>query len=332
MIAMTTMVFCLFVIFPKESASVFVRSFSLFKIRPAVKPASNMPLLDPLVLDGKRALEETSKFLAVGPRCSGTDGAERAANYLANRLKEIGIDPIIDEFKDITPEGEKTFRNVMGELQGSKEAIIILVSHYDTKSGISPEFAGANDSGSSTGLLLELARVMKNSKPGGSTILFAFLDGEECIKEYGSHDGLHGSKHLVKTLVRNMRVHKIIAVFVIDMVGDKNLNIGIPRNSSPPLTSIVFNSATEENVRLNFSLADGNILDDHVPFLQAGMRAIDIIDFDYGSEPGKNDYWHTAQDTFDKLSAESLQIVGRVVLRALNTLRDIDPTTEFKTP
>jgi len=210
----------------------------------------------------------------------------------------------------------------MAESRGSDDFVVILLSHYDTKSGISEDFIGANDSGSSTGLLLEMARLLKTRNPSGPTILMAFLDGEECSVEYGTHDGLHGSKHLVRTIARNGSFKKVSAVILMDMVGDATLDIGIPRNSSPSLISLIFECAARENARLNFSLAEGNITDDHVPFIQVGMRAVDIIDFNYGSAPGKNDYWHSSQDTMDKLSAESLQVVGRVVIRALNSLKN----------
>ena len=320
-----TVLISFIIAFPQQTSAFFkiITAHSIHQ-PPSQEPAG-IPMPDPKSLDGRKALDEVSKLLALGQRCSGTDGAERASKYIANRLKEIGLEPIIDEFKDITPEGEKTFRNILGELQGTRDSTIILLSHYDTKSGISTDFTGANDSGSSTGLLLELARVLKQPKHGGATILFAFLDGEECLKEYSPSDGLHGSRRLAHTLVQNARAQKVTAAILIDMIGDTNLNVGIPRNSSRHLTSILFEAAKEENTRLNFSLSENYVLDDHVPFLQAGMAAIDIIDFDYGSEPGKNDYWHTPKDTIDKIGSDSLQTVGRVVIRMLNKLCDVSP-------
>lgn len=318
-IAATAFFFIL--MFPKETSRLLMKAVPLFKNGPALQTVAGIEPLDPLRFDGNKALDEASRFIALGPRCSGTDGAERAAGYLARRLKEIGIEPIIDEFKDMTPAGERTFRNVTGEIPGTKETQIILMSHYDTKSGISPDFAGANDSGSSSGILLEVAKLLKSTSPTGPTIFLAFMDGEECMKEYGPHDGLHGSKRLAMTIVQNKRARNVIAVILLDMVGDKDLSIEIPRNSSPKLVSLVFAAATEENARLKFALSGGNVLDDHVPFMQAGMQAIDIIDFDYGSAPGRNDYWHTADDTIDKLSANSLETIGRIVVRTLNKLR-----------
>jgi glutaminyl-peptide cyclotransferase len=195
----------------------------------------------------------------------------------------------------------------------------VLVSHYDTKSGISPDFAGANDSGSSTGLLLELARVIKSEKKEGPDILLAFVDGEECAVEYGRNDGLHGSKHLAEMLLKKYGNQAIKGVIVMDMIGDRNLNVTIPMNSSHALASLALKAAHEDGQRLKFSLGN-EIIDDHVPFIMKGIKAIDLIDFEFGSAPGKNDYWHTTADTIDKLSPESLGIAGRVVIRMINKL------------
>jgi hypothetical protein len=313
------------VLYPEEVLSRVSRLRSPGKQEAAEPVSPARPAgLDMDLFQGARALEETAQFVAIGPRVSGTDGAKRAADHIADRLRKLGIDPVIDEFKDKTPDGEKVFRNVLGEVKGTGDFWVVLLSHYDTKPAVT-NFVGANDSGSSTGLLLELARFLRNSVLNGPSILLAFVDGEECINEYGTHDGLHGSRQLARTFVRNMRVHKMVAVIVLDMIGDKDLNVELPRNGSPDLASLVFDSAREENVRLKFSLALTNVTDDHEPFLQTGIRAIDIIDFEYGSAPGKNDYWHTAQDTMDKLSADSLRTVGRVVVRTLNKLVNVKP-------
>lgn len=150
--------------------------------------------------------------------------------------------------------------------------------------------------------------------------MFAFFDGEECKKQYGPKDGLHGSCRLADKLVRQGKVRTVKAFILLDMVGDKDLSVTIPFNSSHVLASFVLDSAREENARDKFSLFQGNMVDDHVPFLKAGIPAIDIIDFEFGSKPGLNDYWHTPEDTLDKLSADSLQTIGRVVLRMLNKL------------
>jgi glutaminyl-peptide cyclotransferase len=273
---------------------------------------------EPAQLDGSAALEEVRAFLAVGPRVSGTEGGRRAADYLAARLKAFGVTPSIDRFADQVPAGTQTFYNVTGRVSGSGEGLIVLVSHFDTKAGIAEGFSGANDSGSSTGLLLELAELVARQWHGGPDILLAFVDGEECTVRYGINDGLHGSRRLASQL-KQARAD-VRAVIVLDMIGDRNLDVTIPRNTTSSLVSHVFDVAREQGVRHRFSLLHGEIIDDHVPFLNAGFPAVNLIDFNYGSAPGLNDYWHTPLDTLDKLSPQSLQVVGRVVIGVLRRL------------
>lgn len=281
--------------------------------KPVVRPVS-WP--ETTSLSGARALDEASRFVELGPRVSGTEGAKKAADYLVDRLTALGLEARLESFEDSTPEGPVTFRNVLARLPGSSPDTIILMSHYDTKSGISDDFAGANDSGSSTGLLLELARVLL-AKRGGPAVEFLFTDGEECRVSYGPNDGLHGSRHRAARL--KAQGTPVRAVILLDMIGDRNLKVSVPRNVDSTLALAVFKAAEEEGVRHRFALGDGAMLDDHVPFLDAGFPAVNLIDFAYG-ENGDNRYWHTAEDTLDKLSPESLDIVGRVVLRVLPTL------------
>jgi glutaminyl-peptide cyclotransferase len=285
------------------------------------RPATPEPVsFTPSDFSGPRALEEVRKFVAPGPKVSGTPGGEKAAQYILARLKSIGLDASIAPFSVPSRSDAAVFRNVIGAIPGRGEGIVILACHYDTKSGISADFAGANDSGSGVGLLLELASDLHRAPRVKPEIMFAFLDGEECMEAYTATDGLQGSRRLAATLKEDGKAGRVIAVIVVDMIGDKDLTVTIPPNSTPELISAVFTAAERESVRPRFSLCAGGILDDHVPFMDAGMRAVDLIDFEYGSAPGKNDYWHTAQDTMDKLSAESLSIVGRVVIRVLNSM------------
>jgi len=278
------------------------------------------PPLNPASFDGRAALEEVRAFIALGPRVSGTPGAARAAQYIAARLETLGIDPLVEEFTALTVAGLVTFRNVTGVIPGNGKATVVIGSHYDTKSGISATFAGANDAGSSTGLLLRLAAQLQAAAPLPADVVVAFFDGEECLRRYGPRDGLHGSRHLARALVRNRRADRVRAVVILDMIGDRDLQVTIPRNSSARLITLAFDAAAELGVRDKFALARGMVTDDHVPFLEGGMPAIDLIDFEFGSAPGRNDYWHTTQDTLDKLSAESLETVGRVTLQMLNRL------------
>lgn len=275
-------------------------------------PAAEAPA--PIEVSGERALEEVRKFVERGPRDSGTPEAEQAATYLRDRLRELGVEAEIQEFRDMTPIGELTFRNVLGRIPGRGGKILLLGSHYDTKPGIA-DFVGANDSGSSTGLLLELARVLQARAPHALEIRFAFFDGEESRQRYGPNDGFHGSRHLAETMETDGSLTNVSAMILLDMVGDRDLTITIPRNSTPALATLAFDAARAEGARTKFQLYPYNVGDDHEEFFARGVPAIDLIDFQFGSAPEKNDYWHTAQDTLDKLSAESLGLVGRVAAR-----------------
>lgn len=278
---------------------------------PAVAPSEPLP-----AVDGARALEETARVVALGPRVAGTAGAERAAAYLVERLAALGLEPRLDRFEEEAPAGRMTFRNVSARLPGSEAGLVLLVSHYDTKGDVAPDFAGANDSGSSTGLLLELARVLRAQRRGPE-LEFLFVDGEECRVAYGPRDGLHGSRRRAAQLRASGEARQVRAVLVLDMIGDRDLTVTLPRNGTPALLRAILAAAEEEGLRDRFRLGDGAILDDHVPFLDAGLPAVDLIDFEYGIGPSDNRYWHTPDDTLDKLSADSLELVGRVVLRFL---------------
>ena len=287
-------------------------------------PAEETPPLaipaKPVAISKAAALEEVRAFLEVGPRDAGTPGAERAATYLAERLHALGVAAEIQEFREPSPLGPETvFRNVLGRIPGRTDRIVLLGSHYDTKAGI-PDFVGANDSGSSTGLLLELARAFAAGAPPEMEIRFAFFDGEESQIEYGPADGFHGSRLLARTMAADGSLSNVVAMILLDMVGDRDLTLTIPRNCTPGLVSLAFAAARTEGVRERFQLYPYNVGDDHVAFFERGVPAINFIDFEYGSAPGLNDYWHTPADTLDKLSAESLDLVGRVVARLVAEL------------
>ena len=278
---------------------------------------------------GAEAFSEVDRFLKSGSGGAGSPAALKAAGYLAMRLQEMGIAASVDTFSEATPTGNKTFRNVVGIIPGITNRIVILGAHYDLKSGID-SFVGANDSGSGVGLLLALAPILKAASAKGSEVWLVFLDGEECQVNYGANDGLHGSRYLAGKLVSDGRATKVQAFILVDMIGDKALNVTLPRNSDPALMAAVFRAATQAGTRSAFSLCDHAILDDHQPFLDRGIPAIVLIDFQYGSAPGLNDYWHTSQDTLDKLSADSFEVVGQVVLRVLNDLSTQSTSLPFR--
>jgi hypothetical protein len=284
------------------------------------RPPPPFPGWDPGRLDGALAFEHVRRQVDIGPRPAGSNASSQTVALISGELAARGLAVRVDAFDDITPDGPVRFRNVYAMVPGDTNRLVVLVSHHDTKVGISERFVGANDAGSSTGLLLELARVLHPPPPGGPAVMLAFVDGEEARHAYTGGDGLHGSRRLATILSRPPWSGRVRAVLVLDMIGDHDLTITIPRNAAPELLRVAFAAAEAENMRERVALYSGAILDDHVPFLQRGIPAIDLIDFAYGSAPGRNDYWHTDDDTLDKLSAQSLASVGRLVVRMLNTL------------
>ncbi len=274
---------------------------------------------DPGSIDGSAAYQILGEFLKISPRDSGTDQAKTAALFIKSALENTGLTAEIDEFLDYTPKGQTVFRNITATAPGNSNSCIVLLSHYDTKSGLGSNFTGANDSGSSTALLIHMASAMGTTTASIPDIVFAFVDGEECMENYSNSDGLHGSTRLAETLPARYGVEGIKAVIVLDMIGDKDLTVTVPRNSYPELIQRVFKEAEKEGARNRFSLY-GPILDDHEPFRRIGVPAIDIIDFYYGSSPRQNDYWHTENDSIDKVAPESLELIGRITVRLVNSL------------
>ena len=199
--------------------------------------------------------------------------------------------------------------NLSVVIPGGAAERLLIGGHYDTKLFRSFRFVGANDGGSSAALLLELARVLK-TRSNPLTIELVFFDGEEALLEWSGSDHTYGSRHYVETARSSGTLETIRAMLLVDMVGDRDLNIRRESNSTRWLTDIVWAAASRlghGGVFLDEPLA---VEDDHVPFLQAGVPAADIIDLDFAA-------WHTPDDTLDKVSARSLQTVGDVLLAAL---------------
>lgn len=274
--------------------------------------------------DARRAWRDLEAVVAIGERVAGTEGAERAARLIEKRLKEAGVTVTCDEFTDVTPDGRMRFINLIAKIPGDSNHIVIVGGHYDTKSGIGPGFQGANDSGSSTAVLLELARVLSQNRWAGPEVWLAFFDGEECRFSYGPHDGLHGSRHLARRLQKEGIVPRVRAVIVVDMVGDADLKLTIPANSDPGLRRLLLESARDQGLSGYVTEYRGEIIDDHTPFLAAGIPAIDLIDFCYGSRTGSNDYWHTMGDSLAHVSQHSLGVTGQLVLRMLEKISSGD--------
>ena len=251
------------------------------------------------------------------PRESGTTRCFLAANFLLDAASAAGADVRRDMFLAKTPKGERRFTNLVASFKRNPDAPwVVLVSHYDTKTGV--DCPGANDGASTSGLLVALAGVLCTNRTYSDNVMLIWTDGEECMNAYVEDDGLWGSRHAAKSLKESGV--KVKAVICLDMLGDKDLHVSIPKNSSPALSKIAHAAAKKAGVSDKVSRIDLLVKDDHVPFFEAGFKSIDLIDFEYGSAPGRNDYWHTDKDTIDKISEESLLASGKLVVGMLNIL------------
>jgi glutaminyl-peptide cyclotransferase len=287
---------------------------------PAASPAPTIPQAK-LTVDGERAFEHVRKQVEIGPRPAGSAELAKARDYIVGELKSYGLNVTLDEFTPVTPLGERKMINVTAELPGESSDVIILSSHYDTKLFKEFRFVGANDGGSSTGALLEMARVMAQSgqKPR-FTYWFVFFDGEEAFcrewddcKNPDGPDNTYGSRHYVKQLKERSELQRVRAMILLDMMGYKNLRLGRDEEMSTRwLIDEVWQTASELGYGSKFvDELEGVGGDDHEPFLKEGIQSLDIIQL------SSYQYWHTAEDTLDKISPQSLKTVADVVLASL---------------
>jgi Zn-dependent M28 family amino/carboxypeptidase len=275
----------------------------------AVKPAPPQPS-PAAAFDGKRAWRDLETQVKFGPRPAGSAALQKTREWILAELKAAGIDARQQIFIAKTPLGEVSMANVIATIPGRRPERIALASHFDTKLFREIRFVGASDAASSTAALLELGRALK-SRQNEFTIELLFFDGEEAVVEWSrNNDNTYGSRHYVQTAQQNGTIKGLQALVLLDMIGDKDLVIRRDANSTPWLVDIVWNAAARLGHRSIFSNELTSIDDDHMPFLRAGIPAVDIIDLDYPA-------WHTAADTIDSVTERSLQVVGDVVLAAL---------------
>jgi Peptidase family M28 len=267
-------------------------------------------------LRGEKALEFVKAQVAFGPRPPGSAALEKCRDWIKSRLQGFGYQVEDDAFDAKTPRGPVRMHNLIARKGQGGKAVVALASHYDTKLMQGIRFVGANDAGSSTGLLLELARVLAGGKRD-LDVWFVFLDGEEAFVEWSDVDGTYGSRHLAERWSQEGVAGRIRALILLDMIGDKNLDLYKEMNSSRWLSDLFWRTAVEIGLRDILSNYAAAMEDDHIPFLRAGIDSLDLIDFNYGPE---NSFWHTDADTLDKLSPESMEKVGRLVLAGLAKL------------
>ncbi|MEP6938046.1 MAG: M28 family metallopeptidase [Chthoniobacterales bacterium] len=263
-------------------------------------------------------MSHVERLVDFGPRVPGSPALEQARGYIIRQLESFGWKSTRQEFTDRTPRGDVVFVNIVAEFPGkptgrASNSSFLLCSHYDTKTFDTIRFVGANDGGSGTGTLLEMARILAAQPDLARRLQLVFFDGEEAYESFSETDGLYGSRHFAKQLSERNGAGKFRGGILFDMIGDRSLTVTLPPDSPAALTKGVFAAADALGARAHFSYSPGAITDDHTPLNAAGIPTIDLIDFDYPP-------WHTAEDTIDKLSAASLQTVGAVTAYYLSQI------------
>jgi glutaminyl-peptide cyclotransferase len=260
--------------------------------------------------DAERAWAHLAAQVAFGPRPAGSAALEQTRQYILDQLAAAGIAARRQPFVAATPIGAIPMANIVATIPGRRAERVALGSHFDTKLARNFRFVGANDGASSTAALLELGRALQR-RQNEFTIELLFFDGEEAIDwEWRGTDNTYGSRHYVQAAQQDGSLAKLRAFVLLDMIGDRDLRIRRDANSTPWLVDLVWSAAGRLGHRGTFVDALTVVEDDHIPFLRAGVPAVDIIDLNYPA-------WHTASDDLDRLSRRSLQIVGDVVLAAL---------------
>lgn len=263
---------------------------------------------------GEKALAHVQAMVDLGPRPAGSEAIEKTRIYLTSQLELFGWKVERQGFTDETPRGKVEFVNLIATFGGKESApSFLLCSHFDTKTFDNVQFVGANDGGSNTGVLLEMARVLAERPDLARKVQLVFFDGEEAYESFTETDGLFGSRYFAKQLEAQNKAKLFRGGILFDMVGDKSLTITLPPDSPVEIARGIFASADALKVRKHFTYFATEIMDDHTPLNAIGIPTIDLIDFDYLP-------WHTPADTMDKLSAESLRITGAVACHYLSEM------------
>jgi Zn-dependent M28 family amino/carboxypeptidase len=258
--------------------------------------------------DSNKAWEHLRQLVGFGPRPAGSAAIEQSRAYIKNQLSAIGVPVTEQAWDDQTPTGRVHMVNLIATIPGTSKNRLVIGGHYDTKK-FPFRFVGANDGGSSAAFLIELARVLK-ARRNPLTIEILFLDGEEAVIDWTGTDHTYGSRHYVAEAKRSGSLASLKAFVLVDMIGDRDLQIKRDLNSTTWLTDIIWAAAQKQQLGAYFRPERVQIEDDHMPFMEAGVPSVDIIDLEYPA-------WHTAGDTLDAVSARSLQVVGDTLVAAL---------------
>jgi Zn-dependent M28 family amino/carboxypeptidase len=273
--------------------------------------------------DGSRAFEHVRHLVDIGPRPPGSDGIHVAQAYIVGQLKNFGCEVEEHDFHGSTPLGDIAMKNIIAKIPGKGKGIVLYATHYDTVR--IPNFVGADDGGSGTGMMLELARLLCGRKTESAlNVWIAFFDGEEAQGEWADKNSVQwtntnstfGSREMAASMAISGDLKHLKAMILADMIGPSDLKIKKENQSTQWLNDLIWATAGRlgyGNVFVNESFSIGG--DDHLSFIRRGIAACDIIDFDVATT-----YWHTAEDTLDKVSPRSLAIVGHVFVEILPEL------------
>jgi glutaminyl-peptide cyclotransferase len=283
--------------------------FSLMLL-PGLVPSS--PAASHKAFSGTEAFAFTKQVVAFGERPDGSTAIAKLRAMIRQQLSTRGCEFISDKFTATTPDGSVPMENIIAKFPGKSGKAIAITGHYDTKK--MAKFVGANDGGSSTGALLELAAALQGATRVDDVYL-VFFDGEEAFHNWSDTDSLYGSRHLASKWDSDGTNRRLKALINIDMIGDKNLRLLYDGNSAPSVRKVIWDVADSLGYSSAFPRQMSAVDDDHIPFLKSGVRAVDLIDFD-----SQNTFWHTPGDTIDKLEPRSFEIVGAVVMKSIEEL------------
>lgn len=266
--------------------------------------------------DGKLAFQHVAKQVGFGPRPSGSAAIKQTQEYILAQLKSFGCATEVDDFSADTPVGRLAMKNIVAKIPGEQASIIMLATHYDTVLRNDITFVGADDGGSSTGVMLEMARLLCPTR-GKNAVWIVFFDGEEAMKEWSDTDSLYGSRQMAAKLAASGDISKIKAFLLADLVGSRELHF-MRDPTTKSLTDLVWKTAGRLGYAENFVEQSAGMLDDHNSFAKRKVPVVDVIDLDRG---GDVIFWHTAEDTLDKISGKSLAITGHVFLESVRELQ-----------
>jgi Zn-dependent M28 family amino/carboxypeptidase len=283
----------------------------MLRVQALVIPAF-ASLLSAASFSGAAALDHAKQAITLGPRPSGSDANKKLQAYIVEHARVPGAQLTEDAFVAKTPRGDVPMKNIIVKLPGTSGRAIAITGHFDTKYFPGRRFVGANDGGSSTGLLIELAHALAGQMRTDDLYL-VFFDGEEAVGDWTATDSVYGSRHLAERWRMDGTLRRLKALINVDMIGDKSLNVLQDKNSDANLQRLVWKAASDLGYQAYFTGETEPMDDDHMPFAKLGVPVLDIIDFDYPP-------WHKDSDTLDKISAQSLEVVGTVVLEAIRRL------------